>query len=112
MTHDVRIMPEAYEALIANAAWWANHHSSAQALEWYESFIEALRSLSHMPESHSLARENVKTSYELRELHFSLGKHPTHRALFRISGKTVEVLTVRHVAQRDLAEDDLSEFGI
>ena len=99
MIYRVRIMPEAYDALLANATWWADNRSSDQALQWYESFLKALRSLDTMPNRHPLARENTKAGFELRELHFGLGGRTTHRALFRITGQTVEVLTIRHVAQ-------------
>jgi hypothetical protein len=52
------------------------------------------------------AREHRKFSHEIRELHFGLGSHPTHRALFTIRPDIVVVLTIRHVAQADLSGDE------
>ena len=100
-------MPEAYHELEASAAWWAENRSSEEALRWYDGFIEKLESLQRMPESHVLARENPRVAFELRELHYGLGSGTTHRAVFRIVGTTVEVLSVRHVAQADINPDDL-----
>ena len=107
MKYSVRIMPEAYHELEASAVWWAKHRSSEEALRWYDGFVVKLESLQSMPESHSLARENPRVAFELRELHYGLGSGTTHRALFRIVGTTVEVLSVRHVAQADINPDDL-----
>jgi plasmid stabilization system protein ParE len=104
MKYSVRIMPEAYDALAQNATWWAVNRSQKQAMEWFDQFIESLQSLGEMPESHSLARENVKTDYELREMLFSIGRKPTHRALFRVVGNTIQVLTIRHVSQDEWRE--------
>ena len=106
MNYSVRILPEAYEALEASAVWWADHRSSDEALRWYDGFIAKLESLDHMPESHPLARENPRVAFELRELHYGLGSRTTHRALFQIIGTTIEVLSVRHVAQADITPDD------
>ena len=107
MKYNVRIMPEANHELEASASWWSEHRSSEEALRWYDGFVAKLDSLQNMPESHSLAHENPRVSFELRELHYGLGSRTTHRALFRIVGTTVEVLSVRHVAQADISPDDL-----
>lgn len=61
-----------------------------QAVRWYEGIFKAIESLSLMPKSYAFARENSKTSFDLRELHFGLVA--THRVLFRVVGSTVEVL--------------------
>ena len=107
MKYDVLIMPEAYAALSQNTSWWAENRSRKEAVRWYDGFLAKLNSLSEMPQSHPVADENSTFSFELREMLFGLGRRPTHRALFRITGSTVEVLTIRHVAQRALDLDDL-----
>lgn len=107
MKYAVRIMPEAYDALASNASWWADNRSRDQAMLWYDGFIAKLETLADMPLSHPIANENDVFSFELKELHFGLGSGTTHRALFRIVGTTVEVLTIRHAAQSDLASGDL-----
>ena len=107
MTYQVRITSRGYEDLRAIIRWWADNRSADQAAEWYEGLLAKIQSLSSMPESHPFARENPRVAFELRELHYGLGSGTTHRALFRIVGTTVEVLSVRHVAQADINPDDL-----
>ena len=80
----------------------AENRSAEQALKWYDGFIEALQNLEHIPESHSLALENARTSYELRQMLFGIGRRITHRELFRVCGSTVHVLAIRGVAQAEL----------
>ncbi len=107
MTYDVRITPRASDDLEAAARWWFNNRSADQAFRWYQGFLDQLESLDEMPERCPLARENPRVPFDLRELHYGLGSHPTHRAVFRILGTTVEVLTVRHLARDDIPPDDL-----
>ena len=107
MTYQVRITSRGYEDLRAIVRWWADNRSADQAAEWYDVLLAKIQALSSMPESHPFARENPRVSFELRELHYGLGSRPTHRALFRIIGTTIEVLSVRHVAQADIDPDDL-----
>jgi hypothetical protein len=54
-----------------------------------------------------LAPESGDFDFELRQINYGSGKRPTHRALFRIVGNTVEVLSIRHLAQRALRPGDL-----
>lgn len=103
MSVPVLIQPRAKQDLLAAAAWWAEHRSPEQAARWYDGFLAAIESLSENPARHPLARENGKFPYELRELHYGLGRRPTHRAVFTIRSEAVVVLTVRHTAQRGLA---------
>lgn len=91
----------------AAADWWAAHRSLNQAVRWYEGFNEAIELLAESAEQWPLARENHLYPYEIRELHFGLGPHPTHRAVFTIRPGIVLILTIRHVSQSNLTEDDL-----
>ena len=75
---------------------------------WYAGFSEAIAGLAENPERCPLAPENGRFPYEIREQHYGLGLRPTHRAVFTIRPDIVLVLTIRHVAQADLAEGDLS----
>ena len=63
--------------------------------------------LSENAERHSQSRENDQFPYEIRDLPFGLRRRPTHRAVFTIRGEEVVVLTIRHVARRDLSPDDI-----
>ncbi len=107
MTYQVRITSRGYDDLRAIIRWWAENRSAHQAAQWYDGILAKIESLSSMPQSHPFARENTRVAFELRELHYGLGSGSTHRALFRIVGTTVEVLSVRHVAQADIKPDDL-----
>lgn len=107
MSRPVLLAEPAFEDLRRNARWWAEHRSPEQALRWYEGFLAELESLAGHPEHYPLARENVKLPYELRELHYGLGPHPTHRAVFTVRPDAVLVLRIRHAAQADLTPDDL-----
>lgn len=71
-------------------------------------FAKAISSLSENPERLSQSRERNRFAYEIRDLPFGLGRRPTHRAVFTIRGDEVVVLTVRHVAQRDISPDDIA----
>ena len=107
MTFAVRLTPRAFDDLLASVRWWSKHRSPEQAVRWYEGIRKKIDSLSSMPESRPLARENARTPFELRELHYGLGKKTTHRVLFRVVGRTVEVLAVCHVAQDELDPNQL-----
>lgn len=54
-----------------------------------------------------LAHESAEFPFELRELHYGSGRRTTHRALFRVVDDCVEVLAIRHHAQRDVSPDDI-----
>lgn len=66
-----------------------------------------MESLRDFPEACSLAHENDDFPYELRRLLYGSGRRITHRALFRIVDNTVEILAIRHVAQRDVTTEDV-----
>ena len=107
MTYRVLMSRRADGEIEAAADWWASHQSPAQAARWYAGFSAAIDSLSENPERCPLAQENGIVPYEIRNLYYGLGSRPTHRAVFAIRPDAVLILTIRHTAQADLAEDDL-----
>ena len=107
MTYTVVISEPAERELEEAARWWAEHRSVEQAERWYRGFLDAIRSLADSPARYPLAREDRLFPAEIRELHFGLGRRPTHRAVFTLLTDVVLVLTVRHVGQADLTADDL-----
>jgi plasmid stabilization system protein ParE len=107
MTYEVVLTDRAYEQLEAAYKWWADHRSQAQAAKWYNSFADAIASLANRPTRCPLSRENGPFPYEMRDLYFGTGGRRTHRAVFRVHGKKVVVLAIRHLAQQDLTPDDL-----
>jgi hypothetical protein len=83
--------------------WYAKKSGSvALAERWQDGFLELLESLSINPERFGLAHESDFFDDEVRELLYGSGRRKTHRALFTINGRRVEILSVRHIAQRDI----------
>lgn len=89
--------------------WYLTESNSVEvASKWYNGIQKALKRLKDNPESFSLAHESDEFPFDLRQLLYGSGKRKTHRALFRIVGNTVEILAVRHLAQRDVSPEDIS----
>lgn len=108
MKYDVSIDDGVWLQLQDAARWYLQRSESPQVAErWYRGFVEALLSLSENPLRYSLARESELFRYELRELLYGSGRRNTHRALFRVVGNRVEVMLIRHFAQRDVTPEDL-----
>jgi plasmid stabilization system protein ParE len=108
MSFLVVITEQAQREMQSAFNWWAEHRSIRQAHQWYAGLAKAIADLSENPERHSQSRERDGFAYEIRDLLFGLGRRSTHRAIFTIRGEQVVVLTVRHVAQQDLSQDDIS----
>ncbi len=107
MTYEVLLTQRAKQQLEEAARWWAEHRSSDEAERWYDGFLETLLSLRTNPDRCSPARENPTFAYEIRQLAFGLGRRFTHRAVFTIRENEVVVLAIRHLAQDDIAPDDV-----
>lgn len=108
MTHRLIITPLASAILDEVARWYLSTSGDPEVADrWWSGFRDALESMTADPERFPLASESDDLEFELRELHYGSGRRPTHRALFRIKGDAVEVLTIRHAAQRDVTAADL-----
>jgi plasmid stabilization system protein ParE len=107
MTYEVAFTDQAFEQLEAAYAWWAEHRSSEQAARWYNAIAESVASLCQNPRRCPLSMENQTFPYEIRDLYFSLTRHPTHRVVFTIRDRLVLVLAVRHLAQRNITADEV-----
>jgi plasmid stabilization system protein ParE len=108
MNFRVVITEQAEREMQSVFGWWAAHRSKTQADRWYVGLAKAIADLSESPERHGQSRERDRFAYEIRDLLFGTGRRPTHRAVFAIRDEEVVVLTVRHVAQRDLSPDDIA----
>ena len=103
MSHYLKFTDEAAEQLFSIAQWYADTSQSLEiAAKWYDGFVDKLETLEENPHRGGLARENDKFDFELRELHYGSGKKSTHRALYRVVGNRIEILSIRHHAQRDV----------
>lgn len=108
MKYRLRITDEAADRLLAAAKWYVETSQSLEvATAWYDGIIDELDRLEQDPWRGSIAAENDLFDFELHELYYGSGRRLTHRALYRIVGNTVEVLTIRHHAERPLGTDDL-----
>jgi plasmid stabilization system protein ParE len=108
MTYRLRITDDAADLLLTIAKWYAGTSQSLEvAAAWYDGFLDVLDSLKSNPFRGPVAPENDAFDFELREIHYGSGKRPTHRALYRIAGEAVEVLSIRHHAQRPLKPGDI-----
>ena len=106
MSCEVRLTERARRDLHQAAQWWAENRSAEQAERWYNGFAKAIRSLAKNHQRCQLADENDDFPMEVRQLHFGLGRHATHRAVFTVRPDMVLVLHIRHLAQDALSFDD------
>ncbi len=105
MSCEVRLTERARRDLHQAAQWWAENRSAEQGARWYNGFAKAIRSLGHNHQRCQLAGENDDFPMEVRELHYGLGRHATHRAVFTVRPDMVLVLRIRHLAQDALSFD-------
>jgi plasmid stabilization system protein ParE len=103
------VVPVHVRAELESASEWYRLRSLSDdvANRWLRGFQDAIASLERNPDRCSVAQESEHFAFELRELLYGSGRRKTHRALFRISGGEVEVVAIRHTAQRQLRPDDL-----
>lgn len=108
MTFRVIVDDRAIDDVERNALWWAENHSPEEALRWYELAFSAIYSLDTMPTRHGLSRENADFLYEIRDLLFGFGPHPSYRAVFTIHEDTVHVLAVHRSSQDTVHPADIA----
>lgn len=102
MTHEVIVTLRAQEQLEDSYQWWAENRSREQANRWYNAFAHGLASLAESPMRWPESPESRAFPYEIRDFFFGAGRKPTHRAGFTIRDRTVVILAVRHLAQREI----------
>ncbi|MFN0021051.1 MAG: type II toxin-antitoxin system RelE/ParE family toxin [Pirellulaceae bacterium] len=107
MNRVVGITDQARNQLEAAFCWWKENRSEAQAVKWYNQFVEAIGTITNSPEKYPLSLENNSFPYEIRELRFGVGRRKTHRAVFTIRPEMVLVIAVRHLAQQPISLDDV-----
>jgi plasmid stabilization system protein ParE len=108
MSYYLKITDEAAEMLLANARWYAERAQSIEiATAWYDGFLAKIESLEENPFIGPLAPESEHVDFELREIYYGSGKQLSHRALYRVRGNLIEVLSIRHLSQGPLKPGDL-----
>jgi plasmid stabilization system protein ParE len=108
MNYRLEITDRAAAQLLSQAEWYAEaSHSPEIATAWYDGFLAEIAGLEQNPWRGPLAPEANAFAFELREIHYGSGKRLTHRALYRVVGNTVQVLSVRHYAQQPVNPGEL-----
>jgi plasmid stabilization system protein ParE len=87
-------------------AWMAEHHSPMRAAKWYVGLFAAIESLRAFPHRCSLAPEADAFDEPVRQLLYGR-RRGVYRILFVVRGETVNVLGIRHGAQRLLKSEEL-----
>ena len=87
--------------------WWKENRSAEQAIRWYSGIHAEIKALRQNPERFTTAPESDLLAQGIRQIHFGLGRRPTHRIVFSAEGDTVIVLRVRHASQGALSLGDL-----
>ena len=101
------ILTDGAQLQFDEACAWYDQHAPQVANDWYNGFVDALILLEENPEGFSLARENDAFPIVIRQLLYGFRKKKTHRAVFSVHGNRVVIRAIRHLAQRDLQDDDL-----
>lgn len=87
-----------------NFDWWSKNRSRRQAHRWYLTAFEAMQSISKDPRRCPIVSERQLSLAGIRELHFGIGKRPTHRMIYYYDEdqSLVTILRVRHHAEDSL----------
>lgn len=114
MAFRVEVSPRAFADLDAIAGYIAQHGSFERAQKWFNEIIDALASLKDMPRRCPVAGESEELACEVRFLLCGRRNH-MYKVFFSVHGKTrvsgtVQVLHVRHWAQRGLTAHELEEL--
>jgi plasmid stabilization system protein ParE len=100
MTHQVVFQPSA-QAEMEAAYDWTAERAPMTAAQWYNRFVDAIRSLADNPERCPLAPENEYFSEEIRNLFYGKRRN-AYRIIFTIRGDTVHVLHIRRGSRQVL----------
>jgi plasmid stabilization system protein ParE len=104
MAYQVRTTKTA-EAQIELAYRWLRSRDPDYADRWFRGLMNAIATLQEKPLRCMLARESSILPEELRQLLYGQGRN-RYRVLFSSQSDLVQILHVRHVAQKDLTEED------
>ena len=102
-----KLQPEAEEDIFRNLLWWAQHHSTDEALEWHLVVQKQIKQISLNPESFPISIENDAFPYEIRDALIGKGRRGSYRAIFTVTDDTIVVLRVLRAAQGHLRPVDV-----
>jgi len=101
--YQIIIQPEAQKA-IEEAYFWFSTISHQKGRTWLEGLYKSILSLEKMPSRFSLAFENDFFDQEIRQLIYGKGRN-TYRIIFTIVDDDVQILFVRHSAQKPMSDE-------
>lgn len=105
MTYDVIVEPRAERDFRVATRWILGQSgSSVTAIRWTRRLRTKIATLKVNPQSSRIDPDSEVHGQEVRVLLHGK-RHGVYRILFMIRGDTVHVLTVRHSAQRRLADE-------
>ena len=105
MTYHVVVQPRAERDIQLAAHWILGQSGSpATAVRWARSLRAKIATLKTSPQRCPIDPDSEVYGEEVRVLLYGK-RRGVYRVLFMIRGDTVHVLTVRHSAQRSLAEE-------
>ncbi|MDZ4658413.1 MAG: type II toxin-antitoxin system RelE/ParE family toxin [Bythopirellula sp.] len=109
MDFDVHISEPAENDIGTAYRWWRDNRSAEQANRWFHEIHNAVATLSTMPLRCPRCEEEDLQEAGIRQLLFGIGRRPTHRIIFEIADNRVNILRVRHVAQKPLEIDEIEQ---
>ena len=92
--YKIDIAPEVAEE-IENIYLYISMDSPQNALQWYFDIYDRVQSLKDLPTRCPMAFESRYYDFEIRHLIFK-----KYRILFRIQNKTIQIIHIRHTAQK------------
>src|SRR5437764_14872577 len=95
MAFRVETTPAAEREAQAILEWLLDQQLGEAGLRWFLNLEEAIDSLAHFPERCSLAPENDRFPFEVRQLLYDRRTH-VYRILFTIEQDAVYILHIRH----------------
>ena len=95
MISRVEATPAAERNAQAILEWLLDQQAGETGLRWFLNLEQAIQSLSHFPERSSLAPENDRFPFEVRQILYGRRPH-VYRILFSIEQDTGYVLHIRH----------------
>jgi plasmid stabilization system protein ParE len=105
MTFRVILQPQAERDIQRQARWIVEQPKSpSKALRWVRSIRSKMDRLKASPFACPIDPDSVAYGEEVRVLLFGK-RHQKFRILFLLRDDVVRVLTIRHAAQRSIAED-------
>lgn len=95
MIFRVETTPAAEREAQAILEWLLERQAGETGLRWFLNLERAIQSLSQFPERCSLAPENSRFPFEVRQLLYGRRPH-VYRVLFSIEQDVVYILHIRH----------------